>query len=76
MQAPLFAVGGRGPAIPRGSKANWKGWTRRRPEKRIETKEVEELKERVSCEAVLEKAGFAIDVKESTRRAVSRCALT
>ncbi|SEM60077.1 Protein of unknown function [Bosea lupini] len=34
------------------------------------TSEVEYLKERVSCAAVLEKAGFAIDVKESTRRAV------
>jgi len=36
----------------------------------METREVEHLKDRVSCAAVLEKAGFAIDVKESTRRAV------
>lgn len=36
----------------------------------METSEVEYLKERVSCAAVLEKAGFAIDAKESTRRAV------
>lgn len=36
----------------------------------METKEVEHLKDRVSCAAVLEKAGFAVDVKESTRRAV------
>lgn len=36
----------------------------------METSEVEYLKERVSCAAVLEKAGFAVDVKESTRRAV------
>lgn len=36
----------------------------------METSEVEYLKERVTCAAVLEKAGFAIDVKESTRRAV------
>jgi len=36
----------------------------------METSEVEYLKERVSCAAVLEKAGFAIDLKESTRRAV------
>ena len=36
----------------------------------METKEVEHLKDRVSCAAVLAKAGFAIDVKESTRRVV------
>lgn len=36
----------------------------------METSEVEYLKERVSCAAVLEKAGFAVDLKESTRRAV------
>ncbi|PSJ62754.1 DUF3991 and toprim domain-containing protein [Pseudaminobacter soli (ex Li et al. 2025)] len=36
----------------------------------METKEVEHLKERVSCAAILERAGFAVDVKESTRRAV------
>lgn len=47
-----------------------KGRTPRRPEVRMKTEEVEHLKDRVSCAAVLEKAGFAIDVKESTRRAV------
>lgn len=36
----------------------------------METSEVEYLKERVACAAVLEKAGFAVDVRESTRRAV------
>ncbi|WP_454858502.1 DUF3991 domain-containing protein [Rhizobium binxianense] len=36
----------------------------------MEKKEIEELRDRVSCAAVLEKAGFAIDLKESTRRAV------
>jgi len=36
----------------------------------METSELEQLKEKVSCAAVLEKAGFAIDLKESTRRAV------
>lgn len=36
----------------------------------MQKSEVEYLKERVSCAAVLEKAGFAIDVRESTRRAV------
>ncbi|MGZ2461670.1 DUF3991 and toprim domain-containing protein [Rhizobium anhuiense] len=33
-------------------------------------KEIEALRERVGCAAVLEHAGFAIDVKESTRRAM------
>ncbi|WP_179869760.1 DUF3991 and toprim domain-containing protein [Rhizobium chutanense] len=33
-------------------------------------KEIEALRERVSCAAVLEQASFAIDMKESTRRAV------
>jgi len=36
----------------------------------MDRKEIEELRERVSCVAVLETAGFAIDAKESTRRAV------
>lgn len=36
----------------------------------METSEVEDLKERVSCAAALERAGFAIDLKESTRRAI------
>lgn len=36
----------------------------------MEKKELEELRNRVLCAAVLEKAGFAIDLKESTRRAV------
>ncbi|MBX9875215.1 MAG: DUF3991 and toprim domain-containing protein [Beijerinckiaceae bacterium] len=36
----------------------------------MEKSELEELKWRVFCAAVLEKAGFAIDQKESTRRAV------
>jgi len=36
----------------------------------MEQRELEELKGRVLCAAVLEKAGFAIDTKESTRRAV------
>lgn len=36
----------------------------------MEKKEIEELRGRVRCHAVLEQAGFAVDVKESTRRAV------
>lgn len=36
----------------------------------MEKMDIEELKERVPCAAVLEKAGFAIDLKESTRKAV------
>ncbi len=36
----------------------------------MEKRELEDLKQRVSCAAVLEKAGFGIDLRESTRRAV------
>ncbi|WP_192357164.1 DUF3991 domain-containing protein, partial [Mesorhizobium mediterraneum] len=36
----------------------------------MEKNELEELRDRVPCAAVLEQAGFAIDLKESTRRAV------
>ncbi|RUV41172.1 DUF3991 domain-containing protein [Mesorhizobium sp. M1A.T.Ca.IN.004.03.1.1] len=36
----------------------------------MEKRDVEELRDRVLCAAVLEQAGFAIDLKESTRRAV------
>ncbi|WP_139812624.1 DUF3991 and toprim domain-containing protein [Ensifer aridi] len=35
----------------------------------MKRREIEALRERVSCGAVLEQAGFGIDVKESTRRA-------
>ncbi len=36
----------------------------------MEKNELEELRSQVTCAAVLEKAGFAIDLKESTRKAV------
>ena len=36
----------------------------------MEAREIEDLKGRVECSAVLEKAGFAIDIRESTRRAI------
>ncbi len=36
----------------------------------MERKDIEELKELVPCAAVLEQAGFAVDLKESTRKAV------
>lgn len=39
-------------------------------EENMERNAVEELKDRVPCAAVLEKAGFTLDPKESTRRAV------
>jgi hypothetical protein len=32
--------------------------------------ELEALRAKVSCEAVLERAGYQLDVKESTRRAI------
>lgn len=36
----------------------------------MEKREVEELRSRVGCAAVLEKAGYTVDLKESTRRAI------
>ncbi|ABE65209.1 conserved hypothetical protein (plasmid) [Nitrobacter hamburgensis X14] len=36
----------------------------------MEKKDIEELKDRVLCAAVLEQAGFTIDIKESTRKAI------
>jgi hypothetical protein len=36
----------------------------------MEKQEIERIKDRVSCGVVLEQAGFHIDLKESTRRAV------
>ncbi|NTA84186.1 DUF3991 domain-containing protein [Agrobacterium tumefaciens] len=36
----------------------------------MEKQKLEELRDRVPCAAVLERAGFAIDVKESTRKAL------
>lgn len=37
---------------------------------KMQRKTIEELREKVSCGSVLENAGFAVDLKESTRRAV------
>lgn len=36
----------------------------------MEKQKLEDLRDRVPCAAVLERAGFAIDVKESTRKAL------
>ncbi|WP_338011745.1 DUF3991 and TOPRIM domain-containing protein [Ensifer sp. LCM 4579] len=36
----------------------------------MKREDIEQLRERVCCSAVLETSGFAVDVKESTRRAV------
>jgi hypothetical protein len=36
----------------------------------MERREIEELRDRISCAVVLEQAGFQIDLKESTRHAV------
>lgn len=44
--------------------------TRRRAGWEMEKNELEELRGQVRCGAVLEQAGFAVDLKESTRKAV------
>lgn len=41
-----------------------------RPETKMKREEIEQLRETVSCQAVLETAGFALDVRESTKRAM------
>jgi hypothetical protein len=41
-----------------------------RPETNMKREEIERLRETVGCQAVLENAGFALDVKESTKRAM------
>ncbi|ACM39582.1 conserved hypothetical protein (plasmid) [Allorhizobium ampelinum S4] len=43
---------------------------RRSAGKGMEKRKLEDLRDRVPCAVVLEQAGFAVDVKESTRRAV------
>jgi len=51
-------------------KENKERRTQGRADKDMEKNDLEELRDRVPCAAVLETAGFAIDVKESTRKAV------
>lgn len=41
-----------------------------RPKKNMERKDLEALRASVSCEALLERAGYELDLRESTRRAV------
>ncbi len=41
-----------------------------RPETKMKRDEIEQLRERVGCQAVLETAGFALDARESTKRAM------
>lgn len=40
------------------------------PARRTEKTDLEELRRKVPCSAVLEEAGFALDLKESTRKAI------
>lgn len=40
------------------------------PARRMEKEDLEELRAKVPCSAVLERAGFALDLKESTRKAM------
>jgi hypothetical protein len=65
----LFAAGLSAPANCAGRKDN-EGPIALRSGREMKRDEIEKLREQVSCGAVLEKAGFAIDVKESTRRAI------
>lgn len=62
---PLFAAGQRWSA----DCGNKEGG-RRAAEENMKRDELEALRARVSCEALLEQSGYEIDLKESTRRAV------
>lgn len=46
------------------------GWCRTRLVKAMEKREIEELRARVGCAALLQQDGWKVDLKESTRRAV------
>jgi len=65
----LFAASGSGPANA-GEEESGKKGGRKSAGSEMEKNELEELRDRVPCGAVLEQAGFAVDVKESTRKAV------
>lgn len=65
----LFAEAGDGPATC-GKGTDKERRTRKRAGEEMEKSEVEELRDRVQCAAVLEQAEFTIDLKQSTRKAV------
>lgn len=60
---------GNGPANC-GKRRNKQKGGRKSAGKGMEKRKLEDLRDRVPCTVVLEQAGFAVDVKESTRRAV------
>lgn len=68
LPALLFAASGSYPENP-GQESKRKG-ARQGPRAKMEKAELEGLKDKVPCAAVLERAGFALDVKESTRKAM------
>jgi len=67
----VFALRGlpKGVGKPTGKEGLWRPIAGR-SEGKMKRREIEALRDQVSCAAVLEHAGFAIDAKESTRRAV------
>jgi hypothetical protein len=65
LPASFFAAGGLVPAL-----CGKEGDGRSAAERYMKREEVEALRVKVSCEAVLERAGYEIDLNESTRRAV------
>lgn len=67
-----FALRGppeRGPANC-GEKGNGQERRTRQRRQKMKKNELEELRDRIPCAVVLEQAGFAVDLKESTRKAV------
>lgn len=66
----LFADRGERSRKLRGEKNPERKADARAPTESMEKKELEDLRERVPCGVVLEQAGFAVDAKESTGKAI------
>lgn len=69
---PPLLFADRGKAVPQiaGREKEDKKGGRERAGKHMRKEELEDLRDRVPCGALLERAGFAVDRQESTRRAV------
>lgn len=67
-----FALRGSPERVPQtaGRKETGRKGGRESAGTKMEKQDLEDLRERVPCGVMLEQAGFAVDVKESTRRAV------
>ena len=77
VSAPLHSAGfaaGRGRSARLGTSETNRRRGRKSPARvrcrQMDKREIEELRQKVGCAALLEKDGWKVDVKESTRRAI------